>query len=66
MQKLRRDATGAELSAAAGVVAIAPPGRRGVRRFKLLQLQAYAFVLPSFIGLMIFSLIPIVAVSSVK
>jgi multiple sugar transport system permease protein len=62
MQKLRRDATGASLNAV-GVAAITAPRRRKERRFKLLQFQAYAFILPSFIGLLVFSLIPIVAVA---
>jgi multiple sugar transport system permease protein len=66
MQKLRRDETSAGQSTT-GAAAITQPGVvRERRRFKpetILKLQAYAFLLPSFIGLLLFSLIPIIAVA---
>jgi multiple sugar transport system permease protein/sn-glycerol 3-phosphate transport system permease protein len=64
MQKVSRDVTG---TGGTGAAVIAQPGgMREKPRFKpeaILSLQAYAFMLPSFIGLLIFSLIPIVAVA---
>lgn len=64
MQEVNRDVSDAGLP---GAAALAHPGRvKEPRRFKaetILKLQAYAFLLPSFIGLLIFSLIPIVAVA---
>ncbi len=66
MQKLRRDVTDVDQSAT-GAAAITQPGPvKGRRRFgpgTKLTLQAYAFLLPSFLGLLVFSLLPIIAVA---
>ncbi len=66
MQRIKRDGG----QSTAGVVVIDQPGViRGRRLFKaerVLALQAYAFLLPSFLGLLVFSLIPIVAVAVIS
>jgi multiple sugar transport system permease protein len=66
MQKLKQGATGVRQNAT-GAAAITQPGavkeRRQLRPGTKISLQAYAFLLPSFIGLLVFSLLPIIAVA---
>jgi multiple sugar transport system permease protein/sn-glycerol 3-phosphate transport system permease protein len=66
MQKLRQDVPGVGQSATAAA-AITQPGavkkRRLLRPDTKLTLQAYGFLLPSFLGLLVFSLLPIIAVA---
>jgi multiple sugar transport system permease protein/sn-glycerol 3-phosphate transport system permease protein len=66
MQKLRRDITSVGQSAT-GAVALGKPGavkeRPGLRPETKVALQAYAFLLPSFLGLLAFLLLPIIAVA---
>jgi multiple sugar transport system permease protein/sn-glycerol 3-phosphate transport system permease protein len=66
MQKLKRDVTDADQSATGAAVSTQPGAvkeRRLSRPDMKLTLQAYAFLLPSFLGLLIFSLLPIIAVA---
>jgi multiple sugar transport system permease protein/sn-glycerol 3-phosphate transport system permease protein len=66
MQKLRRDVNGVNQSAT-GAAAINRPGavkaQPGLKPATKMALQAYAFLLPSFVGLLLFSLLPIIAVA---
>jgi multiple sugar transport system permease protein len=65
MQKLRQDLTGVGQSAT-GAVTIRPGAVKGPRLLRpdaKFALQAYAFLLPSFIGLLIFLILPIIAVA---
>lgn len=66
MQKLKRDGTGG-VQGTTGAAVITQPGMVRQRRlFKpesQLAFQGYLFLLPSFIGLLAFSLIPIIAVA---
>ena len=66
MQKLRRDVTDVDQSATGAAVITRPGSVKGRRLFgpgTKLTLQAYAFLLPSFLGLLVFSLLPIIAVA---
>lgn len=66
MQKLRRDIPGVGQSAA-GAAVLGKPGavkeRRGLSPQTKVNLQAYTFLLPSFLGLLAFLLLPIIAVA---
>jgi multiple sugar transport system permease protein len=66
MQKLRRDGIGGGQSITDAAVITQPGMVRQGRQFKperQFALQGYLFLLPSFLGLLAFSLIPIVAVA---
>jgi multiple sugar transport system permease protein len=65
MQKLRQDVTGVGQSAT-GAVTIRPGAVKGPRLLRpeaKFALQAYAFLLPSFVGLLVFLILPIIAVA---
>jgi multiple sugar transport system permease protein/sn-glycerol 3-phosphate transport system permease protein len=65
MQKLRRDIPSVGQSAAGAAVLTKPAvkERRGLSPQTKVALQAYTFLLPSFLGLLAFSLLPIIAVA---
>jgi multiple sugar transport system permease protein len=66
MQKLRRDISSVGQSAAGAAVLTKPSAvkeRRGPSPQTKVALQAYTFLLPSFLGLLAFSLLPIIAVA---